>query len=257
MERKRLMNAQAKEGAPRALVTGASRGIGASIARRLAKDGFHVFVNYSSNEAKAREVVDQIISEGGKADLCGFDVSQPAAVDEKLEWIAKTFGPLTALVNNAGVTIDSLLIRMKDDDLEKTLSIDLKGAIYCTRAACKQMMRARSGSVIQISSVIGEMGNPGQSAYAAAKAGLIGFSKSVAKELGSRQVRVNVITPGYISTDMTGALTDAQKEAILRSVPLGTLGEPEDIASLVSFLASPASRYITGQVIGVNGGMYM
>lgn len=251
------MNAQAKEGAPRALVTGASRGIGASIARRLAKDGFHVFVNYSSNEAKAREVVDQIISEGGKADLCGFDVSQPAAVDEKLEWIAKTFGPLTALVNNAGVTIDSLLIRMKDDDLEKTLSIDLKGAIYCTRAACKQMMRARSGSVIQISSVIGEMGNPGQSAYAAAKAGLIGFSKSVAKELGSRQVRVNVITPGYISTDMTGALTDAQKEAILRSVPLGTLGEPEDIASLVSFLASPASRYITGQVIGVNGGMYM
>lgn len=242
---------------PRALVTGASRGIGASIARRLAKDGFLVFLNYSSNEAKAREVADAIRAEGGQAELCGFDVSSSAAVDERFEWIAKSFGPLDALVNNAGVTIDSLLMRMKDEDLDRTLAIDLKGAIYCTRAATKQMMRARSGSIIQISSVIGEMGNAGQAAYAAAKSGLIGFSKSVAKELGSRQVRCNVITPGYISTDMTGALTDAQKEAILRSVPLGKLGEPEDVAALTSFLASPASRYITGQVIGVNGGMYM
>jgi 3-oxoacyl-[acyl-carrier protein] reductase len=240
-----------------ALVTGASRGIGAAIARKLAHDGFHIFINFASNEAKARETLDQIVSAGGSADLCGFDVSDSAAVDEKFEWIAKNYGPLAVLVNNAGVTIDSLLMRMKDDDLDRILSIDLKGAIYCTRAACKQMMRARVGSVIQISSVIGEMGNAGQSAYAAAKAGLIGFSKSVAKELGSRQVRVNVITPGFIATDMTGALTDAQKEAILRSVPLGSLGEPEDIASLASYLASPASRYITGQVIGVNGGMYM
>lgn len=241
----------------RALITGASRGIGAAIARKLAHDGFHVFVNYSSNETKAREVVDQINASGGRAELCGFDVSKPEAVDEKIEWIGKTYGPLTVLVNNAGVTIDALLMRLKEEDLEKTLSIDLKGAIYCTRAACKQMMRERTGSVIQISSVVGEMGNAGQSAYAAAKAGLIGFSKSVARELGSRQVRVNVITPGYITTDMTGALTDVQKEAILRSVPLGQMGEPEDIASLAAFLASPASRYITGQVIGVNGGMYM
>lgn len=240
-----------------ALVTGASRGIGATIGCRLAKDGFHVFLNYTSNEAKAQEVQARIHAEGGKADLCQFDVSNPDQVDEKFDWISKNFGRLSVLVNNAGVTIDGLLVMMKDQDLEKTLSIDLKGAIYCSRAAAKQMMRERQGSIIQISSVIGEMGNAGQSAYAAAKAGLIGFSKSVAKELASRQVRVNVITPGYISTDMTGALTDAQKEAILRSIPLGILGDPEDVAALTAFLASPASRYITGQVIGVNGGMYM
>lgn len=242
---------------PVALVTGGSRGIGAAISLKLAKEGFHVLINYASNEAKAREVLDKITADGGTADLCGFDVSSSAQVDEKFDWIAKTFGPVNTLVNNAGITIDGLLLRLKDDDLDKTLSIDLKGAIYCTRAAAKQMMRERTGSIIQISSVIGEMGNAGQSAYSAAKAGLIGFSKSVAKELGSRHVRVNVITPGFIVTDMTGALTDAQKEAILRSVPLGTLGQPEDIASLVAYLASPASRYITGQVIGVNGGMYM
>lgn len=248
---------ESASGPKRALVTGASRGIGAAIARQLAQDGFHVFLNYSSNETKAREVLDQITSQGGKAELCVFDVSNSSQVDEKIEWIGKTYGPLSVLVNNAGVTIDALLMRMKDEDLDKTLDIDLKGAIYCTRAATKQMMRARDGAVIQISSVVGESGNAGQSAYSAAKAGLIGFSKSVAKELGSRQVRVNVITPGYIVTDMTGALTDAQKEAILRNVPLGFLGEPDDIASLASYLASPAGRYITGQVIGVNGGMYM
>jgi 3-oxoacyl-[acyl-carrier protein] reductase len=242
---------------PLALVTGASRGIGASIAADLAKNGYHVLINYSSNENKARELQTKIQAEGGKADLCQFDVSNPSQVDEKFDWATKTFGPLSVLVNNAGITIDGLLLRLKEEDLEKTLSIDLKGAIYCTRAAAKQMMRERSGSIIQISSVIGEMGNAGQSAYAAAKAGLIGFSKSVAKELGSRNVRCNVITPGFITTDMTQALTEQQKEAILRSVPLASFGTPEDVASLVSYLASPASRYITGQVIGVNGGMYM
>lgn len=250
-------NSDQKPVNPVALVTGASRGIGAAIARRLAQDGYHVLVNYASSEARAREVVDAILAEGGQATLCPFDVSDSAQVDEKFEWAAKSFGPVAVLVNNAGVTIDGLLMRMKDEDLEKTLAIDLKGAIYCTRAATRQMMRARTGSVIQISSVIGEMGNSGQAAYAAAKSGLIGFSKSVAKELASRHVRVNVITPGFITTDMTGALTDVQKEAILRSVPLGYLGTPEDVSSLVAFLASPASRYITGQVIGVNGGMYM
>jgi 3-oxoacyl-[acyl-carrier protein] reductase len=242
---------------PLALVTGASRGIGAAIAIRLAKDGFHVLVNYASNEAKAKEVAHQIISAGGEATLCHFDVANSAQVDEKFEWIAKTHGPLAVLVNNAGITIDGLLMRLKDEDLDKTINVDLKGAIYTTRAAAKQMMRARSGSIVQISSVIAEMGNPGQAAYSAAKAGLIGFSKSVAKELGSRNVRVNVVTPGFIATDMTGALTEAQKEAILRSIPLGYLGETEDVASLASFLASSSSRYITGQVIGINGGMYM
>lgn len=242
---------------PVALVTGASRGIGATVAITLAKQGFHVLINYTSNEAKAREVQTRIQAEGGKADLCQFDVSNSVQVDEKFDWIAKTFGPVNVLVNNAGITIDSLLMRLKDEDLDKTLNIDLKGAIFCCRAATKQMMRERKGSIIQISSVIGECGNAGQSAYAAAKAGLIGFSKSLAKELSSRQIRVNVVTPGFITTDMTGALTEAQKEAILRTVPLGFLGDPEDVANTVAFLASPASRYITGQVIGVNGGMYM
>ena len=242
---------------PLALVTGASRGIGAAIARRLAKDGYRVILNFASNEARAQELAAQIRTEGGEAELCRFDVSDPQAVEEGFEWIKKNLGTLSVLVNNAGITIDSLLLRLKEDDLEKTLSIDLKGAIYCTKAATHGMMRARHGSIIQISSVVGEMGNPGQSAYAAAKAGMIGFSKSVAKELASRNIRVNVITPGYIATEMTGALTDAQKESILRTVPLGTFGDVEDVAALTSFLASSASRYITGQVIGVNGGLYM
>lgn len=242
---------------PLALVTGASRGIGASIAKRLAKDGFHVVLNYASNEAKAQQVLDAILTEGGSGELSGFDVSSSAQVDEKFDALAKAHGPLSVLVNNAGITIDGLLMRLKDEDLERTLAVDLKGAIYCTRAASKQMMRARQGSIIQISSVIGEMGNPGQSAYAAAKAGLIGFAKSVAKELASRQIRVNVITPGFIETEMTGALTESQKEAILRSVPLGFLGAADDVSSLVAYLASPASRYLTGQVIGVNGGLYI
>lgn len=243
--------------APVALVTGASRGIGTAIARRLAKDGYRVMINYSSNESRARDVKQQIEAEGGLAEICGFDVSNSTQVDEKFGWIAENFGPVAVLVNNAGITIDGLLLRLKDEDLDKTLDIDLKGAIYCTRAAAKQMMRARTGSIIQISSVIGEMGNAGQAAYAAAKAGLIGFSKSVAKEMASRQIRVNVITPGFIETEMTGALTEAQKEAILRSVPLGYIGSTDDVSSLVSFLASPGSRYVTGQIIGVNGGLYM
>ena len=240
-----------------ALVTGASRGIGAAIAEKLAKAGYYVLVNYTSNETKAREVLKRIEAAGGKGELCGFDVSNPEQVEKAIAEAGKKHGGLSVLVNNAGITIDGLLIRMKDEDLQKVLSVDLMGAIYCTREAAKLMMKARSGSIIQISSVIGEMGNPGQAAYSAAKSGLIGFSKSVAKELGSRSIRVNVVTPGFITTDMTEALTEPQKEAILRSIPLASLGNPDDVASLVAFLASPESRYITGQVIGVNGGMYM
>jgi 3-oxoacyl-[acyl-carrier protein] reductase len=242
---------------PVALVTGAGRGIGASIAKGLAAKGFHVIINYASSEERARKVLSEIEAAGGTGELCGFNVADPAEVDAKFDAIHKSHGALTALVNNAGITIDGLLMRLKNEDLDRTLDVDLKGAIYCTRAATKAMMRARSGSIIQISSVIGEMGNAGQSAYAAAKAGLIGFTKSVAKELGSRGVRANVITPGYIATDMTQDLTQEQKEAILRNIPLGFVGEPEDVANVVAFLASSASRYITGQVLGVNGGMYM
>jgi 3-oxoacyl-[acyl-carrier protein] reductase len=242
---------------PLALVTGASRGIGAAIAKKLAQDGFHVLVNFASSEEKARMVVEAIQSAGGSAELCGFNVASSEAVNEAFDRIQSSHGPLAVLVNNAGITIDGLLLRLKDDDLDRTLDVDLKGAIYCTRAAAKQMMRARTGSIIQISSVIGEMGNAGQSAYSAAKAGLIGFTKSVAKELGSRNVRANVITPGFIATEMTQDLTEAQKEGMLRNIPLGFVAEPEDVANVVAFLASASSRYITGQVIGVNGGLYM
>jgi 3-oxoacyl-[acyl-carrier protein] reductase len=240
-----------------ALVTGAGRGIGASIARRLGREGFHVIINYASSEERARHVLGEIEAAGGSGELCGFNVGNPEEVEARFDALHKTHGALAVLVNNAGITIDGLLMRLKNEDLDKTLDIDLKGAIYCTRAATRAMMRARAGSIIQISSVIGEMGNAGQSAYAAAKAGLIGFTKSVAKELGSRGVRANVITPGYIATDMTQDLTQDQKEAILRNIPLGFVGEPEDVAAVVAFLASSASRYITGQVLGVNGGMYM
>jgi len=240
-----------------ALVTGASRGIGAAVAKKLAAADFHVLVNFSSSEMKAKEVVAAIEASGGSAELCRFDVSNSAQVQESIESVTEKNGPINVLVNNAGVTIDSLLMRLKDEDLERTLAVDLKGAIFCTRAVARQMMKARDGSIIQIASVVGESGNAGQSAYAAAKAGLIGFTKSVAKELASRNIRVNALTPGFVQTDMTEVLTESQKEAILRSIPLGYFGDPEDVASLVAFLASPASRYITGQVIGVNGGMYM
>lgn len=242
---------------PVALVTGASRGLGAAISEKLAANGYHVILNYASNEAKALELKNKITAAGGSAEICGFDVSHSAQVDEKVEWITSTFGPIMCLVNNAGITIDGLLMRLKDEDLEKTLGIDLKGAIYCARAASRGMMKARDGVILNITSVVGEMGNAGQSAYAAAKAGLIGFTKSCAKELASRGIRCNAVAPGYIQTDMTGALTDAQKEAILRAIPLGSMGTPQDIAELCGFLASPAARYITGQVIGVNGGMYI
>lgn len=240
-----------------AVVTGGSRGIGAALCTRLARDGFFVIINYSSNESKAREVLQTITNGGGQAQSMAFDVSNSQAVEKAFSEISSQHAPVEVLVNNAGITIDGLLMRMKDEDLDKTLNVDLKGAIYCTREATKQMMRARKGSIINISSVVGESGNAGQSAYSAAKAGMIGFTKSVAKELASRKVRCNAITPGFIDTEMTQALTEVQKEAILRGIPLGYWGAPDDIASLVAFLASDESRYITGQVIGVNGGMYI
>jgi 3-oxoacyl-[acyl-carrier protein] reductase len=244
---------------PFAIVTGASRGIGAAIAKRLAKDGRPVLLNYTSatSESKAQALMDEIVGSGGKAAVARFDVSQSSEVDAAFSEWAEKWGPIGVLVNNAGIAIDGLLLRLKDEDLDRMLDVDLKGAIYCTRAATKSMMRAKKGSVIQIASVIGEMGNAGQSAYSAAKAGLIGFTKSVARELSSRNIRVNAITPGFIGTEMTGALTEAQKEAILRSIPLGFIGSPDDVADLVSFLASDQSRYITGQVIGINGGLYI
>jgi len=243
-----------------ALVTGASRGIGASIAEKLGKDGYHVVVNYVSNEAKAAEVVKRITDAGGSAEALRFDVGHEEEVVTAFSHIAgllQTHGPLEVLVNNAGISEDSLILRLKKESLEKTLQTNLVSAVLCSREAAKLMMKNRKGSIIQISSVVGEMGNAGQVAYASAKAGMIGLTKSLAKEIASRQIRVNAITPGYIQTDMTDALNETQKNAITQNIPLGCLGQPDDIAALVGFLASPASKYITGQVIGVNGGLYI
>ncbi len=239
-----------------ALVTGASRGIGAAIAEQLGKQGYHVIVNYLSNEARAAEVVKRIESLGGTAEMLRFDVSKEEEITQAFEAIVKK-GQLVVLVNNAGISEDTLILRLKKESLERTLETNLVSSILCAKEAAKIMMRARHGSIIQISSVVGEMGNAGQVAYAAAKAGMLGFTKSLAKELASRHVRVNAVTPGYIETDMTDALTEAQKTAIIENIPLGSLGKPSDVAEIVGFLSSDASRYITGQVIGVNGGLYI
>lgn len=242
---------------PLALVTGASRGIGAGIAEKLGAQGFHVLVNYVSNEAKAAEVVARITSAGGSAEPMRFDVSNEAEIVAAFEIIAKKGAPLEVLVNNAGISEDGLILRMKKETLDRTLQTNLVSAVLTSREAAKLMMKARKGSIIQISSVVGEMGNAGQVAYSAAKAGMIGLTKSLAKELASRSIRVNAVTPGYIETDMTGALNDTQKKAITDNIPLGRLGTPADIAEIVGFLASPASTYVTGQIIGVNGGLYI
>jgi 3-oxoacyl-[acyl-carrier protein] reductase len=240
-----------------ALVTGSSRGIGAGIAQKLGTMGYHVLVNYVSNEAKAIEVVDKIIAAGGSAEPLRFDVSNEEEISSAFELIAKKGMPLQVLVNNAGISEDSLILRLKKDSLDRILQTNLVSAILCSKEAAKLMMKARTGSIIQISSVVGEMGNAGQVAYASAKAGMIGLTKSLAKELASRQIRVNAVTPGYIETEMTGALNEAQKLAITEKIPLGSLGQASDIAEIVGFLSSNASKYITGQVIGVNGGLYI
>jgi 3-oxoacyl-[acyl-carrier protein] reductase len=240
-----------------ALVTGGSRGIGAAIARKLGSQGFHVIVNYLSNEAKAREVADSIVSAGGSAEILGFDVSDEAAIEAAFDRIAKSPHPLRVLVNNAGISEDALVLRLKKESLTRTLETNLMSAILCSKEAARLMVRQRKGSIIQISSVVGEMGNAGQVAYSAAKAGMIGLTKSLAKELASRNIRVNAVTPGYIETEMTGALSEEQKKAITEKIPLGTLGQASDVAEMVGFLASDASRYLTGQVIGVNGGLYI
>lgn len=240
-----------------ALVTGASRGIGKAIALRLAKEGANIAINFAGNVAAAEEVKAAIEADGGKAILVQADVSDSAAVDAMVKTVVDTFGGIDILVNNAGITRDGLLMRMKDEDWDAVLNTNLKSIFLCTKAVSKLMMKKRSGRIVNMSSVVGVNGNAGQANYSAAKAGAIGFTKSMAKELAGRGITVNAIAPGFIQTDMTAVLPEAVKESMAKSIPLGRLGAPEDIAGTVLFLVSDCASYITGQVINVDGGMVM
>jgi len=238
-----------------ALVTGGSRGIGAAIALRLAAEGARVALTYAGNAAAAADVVARIESDGGVAVAFQADVSDSAACAALVEAVVTRFGTLDILVNNAGITRDGLLVRMSDEDWSSVIDTNLSGAFYMTRAAGKVMMKARSGSIINISSVVGLTGNAGQVNYASAKAGLVGMTKSVARELASRGVRANVVAPGFIATDMTDALPEAARSAAAAAIALGRFGSPEDVAACVAFLASDDASYLTGQTIAVDGGM--
>jgi 3-oxoacyl-[acyl-carrier protein] reductase len=240
-----------------AIVTGASRGIGREIALELARQGANVAVNYSGSEAKANETVEEIKALGRDAFAVKADVSDSEAVTAMMKETLEKFGSIDILVNNAGITRDNLLMRMKEEEWDEVISINLKGVFLCTKAATRQMMKQRSGRIINVSSIVGVSGNPGQANYVAAKAGVIGLTKTSAKELASRGITVNAIAPGFISTDMTDKLNEEVKEQMLSGIPLGRLGEPSDIAKVALFLASEDSRYMTGQTLHVDGGMVM
>ena len=242
--------------APTALVTGGSRGIGRAIARTLAREGFQVYLTYVSRPEEAEKTVEEIRSQGGQARAFGLDVSDGAAVADFFAAEIKDQVNLAVLVNNAGITRDVLLLRMKDEDFDRVLTVNLRGAFLCSREAAKIMSRARYGRIVNISSVVGQMGNVGQVNYAAAKAALLGLTKSCAKELAARQITVNAVAPGFIETDMTAALTDDVRADYVAAIPLRRMGRAEDVAEAVAFLASDKAAYITGQVLGVNGGMY-
>ena len=238
-----------------AIVTGASRGIGKAIAISLAKEGAEVIINYSSSPENANKVVSEINEFGGKAYPLQADISNENSVNELIKKVLEKHNKIDVLVNNAGITKDGLLMRMKTDDWQKVLDLNLSGVFYCTRAVSRQMLKQKSGRIINITSVVGLMGNPGQANYSAAKAGVVGLTQSSAKEFASRGITVNAVAPGFISTDMT---KDLNSEAILSAIPLGRFGAPEDVAGAVRFLAAdPSAAYITGQTIQVDGGMVM
>ena len=240
-----------------AVVTGGSRGIGRAIAVSLAAEGAKVAVIYAGNAAAAEETLSLIKEQGGEAVAMQCDVADDAAVSDMINAVKEQFGSVDILVNNAGITRDGLLMRMKEGDWQAVLDTNLTGVFHCTKAVTKLMMKQRSGAIINITSVVGQTGNAGQANYAAAKAGMIGFTKSVAKELASRGIRVNAVAPGCIDTDMTAVLSDAVKEDMLKSIPLGRVAQPEEVAKAVVFLASDNASYITGQVLNVDGGMVM
>ncbi len=238
-----------------ALVTGAGRGIGKAIAKKLASLGATVVVNYSGSKEKAEETVAEIVAAGGSAEAMQCDVSDFKACEEFSKAVVAKYGKLDILVNNAGVTRDGLLMGMSEDDYDKVLDTNLKGAFNMTRHFSRVFLKQRSGRIINISSVSGVMGNAGQANYSASKAGLIGLTKSVARELAGRGVCVNAVAPGFIETDMTNAMKEDAKKKLIENIPLGRIGKPDDIAEAVAFLAGDASSYITGQVLCVDGGM--
>lgn len=240
-----------------ALITGASRGIGRAIALALSAQGAAVAVNYAGNEKAAQAVRDEIIANGGKVLIVKADVSNMDDVQRMFETVLKEFGTIDILVNNAGITRDTLLARMKEEDWQAVIHTNLTGVFNCTKIAAKLMMKKRAGKIVNMASVVGLTGNIGQSNYAAAKAGIIGFTKSIARELAARNVNVNAVAPGFIATDMTTVIPDKARENILHGIPFGRMGKTEDVANAVLFLTSEQSSYITGQVLNVDGGMVM
>ncbi len=240
------------------VVTGGSRGIGRVICRAFAGPDTRIYFNYSSASSDAADETEKIVADaGGKAKGIKADIANEDEVSDFFAKILEEAGRIDVLVNNAGITRDGLLVRMKGKDWDDVLNINLKGTFTCTKLAAKTMLKQRYGRIINMTSVVGASGNPGQANYAASKAGIIGFTKAVAKELASRNITVNAVAPGYVETEMTASLSDKAKEAIISQIPVGHIGKPEDVASAVLFLASEGAAYITGQVIHVNGGMYM
>jgi 3-oxoacyl-[acyl-carrier protein] reductase len=241
-----------------ALVTGGSRGIGRAVALTLARGGCAVAINYAGNEAAAEEARALCAQAGAPAvKLLRFDVADPAACGQAVDEVVRSMGGLHVLVNNAGIAVDGLVMRVKDEDWQRQLQVNLTGAFNLVRAATRPMMKQRGGAIVNLTSVVGEMGNAGQAAYSATKAGLVGLTKSVARELASRGIRVNAVAPGFIDTDMTAELPEAARSKMLELIPLARLGTSQEVANCVAWLASDEASYVTGEVVRVNGGMYM
>ncbi len=240
-----------------AVVTGGGRGIGRAIAARLAEEGANVAISYRSNDAAAEETAQKVRDAGAKCEIFKGDVASPEDVRALLAGVSDAFGRVDILVNNAGITRDNLMMRMKEDEFDEVLRTNLKGTYLCTRAALRPMVRARWGRIVNVGSVVGLVGNAGQANYAASKAGIIGFTKSVAREVAQRGITVNAVAPGYVETELTGGLPEGVKEQILAQVPSGRFGEPKEVAEVVAFLSGEGAGYITGQTIAVDGGMTM